>query len=148
MGHPAAASGNRLRIVYFTGAILLFVLPSAACSRQKSTAEAADKAPGSSSAIADASPAAPEPKGPLPAINAARAFQYTKEVTGFGPRPIGKVADKADGPGTIRDDRGDVERAIEEADPSTDFGSDVPRELIDAAREELLAAPADETDEG
>jgi len=92
MGHPAL--GDRLRLVYFTGAILLFVLPSAACSRQKSTAEAADKAPGSSSAIADASPAAPEPNGPLPAINAARAFQYTKEVTGFGPRPIGSANHK------------------------------------------------------
>jgi glutaminyl-peptide cyclotransferase len=94
MGHPAAASGNRLRLVYFTGAILLLVLPSAGCSRQKSTAEAADKAPGSTSVIADATPAAPEPKGPLPAINAARAFQYTKEVTGFGPRPIGSANHK------------------------------------------------------
>jgi hypothetical protein len=51
------------------------------------------------------------------------------------------------GPGTFHDGRGDVERAIEESDPTTDFGPDVPRELIDAAREEL-EAPADETDEG
>jgi len=30
----------------------------------------------------------------LPSINAARAFQYTKEVTAFGPRPIGSANHK------------------------------------------------------
>jgi Zn-dependent M28 family amino/carboxypeptidase len=32
--------------------------------------------------------------GPLPTINAARAFQYTKEITAFGPRPIGSANHK------------------------------------------------------
>jgi hypothetical protein len=40
-----------------------------------------------------------------------------------------------------------VEQALEHTDDTTDFGADVPRELVDAARDEL-AAPADETDEG
>jgi hypothetical protein len=50
-------------------------------------------------------------------------------------------------PGPDGDEFEDVERAIEDADPTTDFGSDVPRELIDSAREEL-ENPADETNEG
>jgi hypothetical protein len=60
---------------------------------------------------------------------------------------MGNVADMQPGPGAPRDEREAVERAIEDADASTDFGPDVPHELIDAARDEL-AAPADETDEG
>ena len=49
--------------------------------------------------------------------------------------------------GTPRDEREEVERALEHADATTDFGADVPHEVVDAARDEL-AAPADETDEG
>jgi Zn-dependent M28 family amino/carboxypeptidase len=37
---------------------------------------------------------APPDSSPLPSINAARAFQYTKEVTAFGPRPIGSANHK------------------------------------------------------
>ncbi len=32
--------------------------------------------------------------GPLPAFNAARAMQYTREIVAFGPRPIGSPAHK------------------------------------------------------
>jgi hypothetical protein len=37
---------------------------------------------------------APPDSGPLPRIDANRAFQYTKEVTAFGPRPIGSANHK------------------------------------------------------
>ena len=46
-----------------------------------------------------------------------------------------------------RDEFEEVERALEDADSTTDFGTDVPHELVEAARDELMA-PADETDEG
>jgi Zn-dependent M28 family amino/carboxypeptidase len=36
----------------------------------------------------------PSDSGPLPSINAARAFQFTREVTAFGPRPIGSANHK------------------------------------------------------
>jgi len=38
--------------------------------------------------------AAPPDSGPLPRIDANRAFQYTKEITAFGPRPIGSANHK------------------------------------------------------
>jgi hypothetical protein len=41
----------------------------------------------------------------------------------------------------------DVARAIEDADTLTDLGAAVPREVLEAARDEL-DNPADETDEG
>jgi hypothetical protein len=40
-----------------------------------------------------------------------------------------------------------VERVLEDDDPAADLGSDVPHELLDAARAELVT-PADDTDEG
>ena len=55
--------------------------------------------------------------------------------------------------GAPRDDRRSseqfeaVERILEDGDPAADLGRDVPRELLDAARAELVI-PADDTDEG
>lgn len=72
------------------GAVCCLVISSLACSRPKGTAEAADdRSVGAAGETKDITVAAPPVTGPLPAINAARAFQYTKEVTAFGPRPIG-----------------------------------------------------------
>jgi glutaminyl-peptide cyclotransferase len=86
---------NRSRGVYFGAGILLVALCSVACSREKTTAEAADKRTAANAVSAtDSMPPLPEDKGPLPAVNAARAFQYTKEVTAFGPRPIGSANHK------------------------------------------------------
>jgi hypothetical protein len=48
---------------------------------------------------------------------------------------------------TRREERDDVARRIEDADTLTDLGTAVPREALEAARQEL-ATPADETDEG
>jgi hypothetical protein len=46
-----------------------------------------------------------------------------------------------------REQRADVARTIEDADTLTDLGVIVPREVLEAARDEL-DNPADETDEG
>ncbi|HEY3671403.1 MAG TPA: hypothetical protein VGN51_10755 [Acidimicrobiia bacterium] len=49
--------------------------------------------------------------------------------------------------GTDERDRADPARTIEDADTLTDLGTVVPRELLEAARAELVN-PGDETDEG
>jgi hypothetical protein len=46
-----------------------------------------------------------------------------------------------------RDDADSVAHRIEDADTLSDLGAVVPRELLEAARDELLN-PADESDEG
>lgn len=46
-----------------------------------------------------------------------------------------------------REQRADVVRTIEDAETLTDLGVIVPREVLEAARDEL-DNPADETDEG
>jgi hypothetical protein len=46
-----------------------------------------------------------------------------------------------------RDDGDEVARAIEDADTLSDLGAVVPREMLEAARDEL-ENPADESDEG
>lgn len=82
--------GSWSRAVYFALPVVLLVVSTLACSHQKSSAEAADKEPGvSANGIAEPVLAVPPDQGAPPTINAARAFQYTKEVTAFGPRPIG-----------------------------------------------------------
>src|SRR5215470_13920282 len=90
--HPAPGSmfvrGQRV------GVFMLACLFSIACSARpgKNTT----KSNSTESADANVSSPAPTPPppatgevGPAPTINAARAMQYTKEVVGFGGRPIG-----------------------------------------------------------
>jgi hypothetical protein len=48
---------------------------------------------------------------------------------------------------TRPEDRHDVVRRIEDADTLTDLGTAVPREVLEAARQEV-ENPTDETDEG
>jgi glutaminyl-peptide cyclotransferase len=75
--------------------VCCLVISSLACSRQKDKAEAADKLSSTAGSEArDITVMAPPDRDPLPAINAARAFQFTKEVTAFGPRPIGSANHK------------------------------------------------------
>jgi hypothetical protein len=52
-----------------------------------------------------------------------------------------------DGGPTRPEDRHAVARRIEDVDTLTDLGSDVPREVLEAARQEV-ENPTDETDEG
>ena len=77
--------------------VLGFALVSCACTREKATNEAQGAVASSAPTVAAqaAMPAAASAdSGPLPVINAARAFQYTREVTAFGPRPIGSANHK------------------------------------------------------
>jgi len=75
--------------ISLTPLILLALTSSVACGKTDHSIAAA---PTKSEATA-ASPAQPETavpdSGPLPQIDAKRAFQYTREVTAFGPRYMG-----------------------------------------------------------
>jgi glutaminyl-peptide cyclotransferase len=72
--------------------LLLTIAGHTACNtaptKPADTASAAAK-PGVATLDQVQSSAPPTDSGPLPHIDAARAFQYTKEVTAFGPRYIG-----------------------------------------------------------
>ena len=69
-------------------ACLLFSLQLTACARSKSADSPKPEATASPAASAPES-ALPADTSPPPSINAERAMQYTREVTAFGPRPIG-----------------------------------------------------------
>ena len=66
--------------------VVLAGLICCACTRAKSAPESPASA---EPAVQTASFTLPADNGPLPSIDAARAFQYTKEVTAFGPRWVG-----------------------------------------------------------
>ena len=70
-------------------------LTSAACTQTK-TAPAADSSNNDAAAQAAQSqaPVVPDVSGDAPAFNSERAWQYTKEVVAFGPRPIGSANHK------------------------------------------------------
>jgi glutaminyl-peptide cyclotransferase len=80
--------------VGWMGALLLGLV-SVACSG-KSPAASPAEAPSASAAVTapTASPVPAAEPGPAPTINAARAFQYTREVVAFGARPIGSANHK------------------------------------------------------
>ncbi len=70
---------------------LLMIVSTVACNKTAGTPpDAASAASKPEAAASDAaqSNTPPADAGPLPHIDAARAFQYTKEVTAFGPRYI------------------------------------------------------------
>ena len=66
--------------------VLLASLICCACTRAKTAAESPASAEPPAQAV---SYTLPSESGPLPSINAARTFQYTKEITTFGPRWFG-----------------------------------------------------------
>lgn len=87
----AAASKRLVLLCALSAAVLLFW----ACARQKTENAAASKTEVSTApapTIAEAS--FPSDNSPLPSIDANRAWQYTKEVTAFGPRPVGSANHK------------------------------------------------------
>lgn len=75
---------------------LIFVLSTVACNRSKSvSASKLENGPASAKTEGQFNPASlPADSAPLPSINSARAWKYTKEVTAFGPRPVGSVNHK------------------------------------------------------
>lgn len=78
-------------------AVVFLFLSLTACARSKS-AEPTSPLSASATPAAENAPASntaqPANSGPLPSIDAARAMQYTREVTAFGPRPIGSANHK------------------------------------------------------
>lgn len=85
-------SGRTLLCRWLAGAFLFLGLT--ACARSKSTGQASPGTtsgalPAAESSFLQAAP--PADSGRLPSIDAARAMQYTREVTAFGPRPIGSA---------------------------------------------------------
>jgi glutaminyl-peptide cyclotransferase len=80
---------------------LVLCLGLTACAGPKSANASADtpkdaastSAPASASAAPDAYPDLPD-SAPPPVFDSARAMQYTREVTAFGPRPIGSANHK------------------------------------------------------
>ncbi len=90
------AAGRALACAGLMGVFLFLGL--AACARVKSAEPAS---PGAVSAAlpavensSSANAAQAADSGTLPSIDAARAMQYTREVTAFGPRPIGSANHK------------------------------------------------------
>ena len=79
------------RVSLLTGGIVAILLALTACAQQKPAPQvqlSADPSP-----AANNTPSVPADSSP-PAFDAARAMQYTKEVTAFGPRPIGSANHK------------------------------------------------------
>ena len=68
----------------------LMLLLAAGCSKPASTPTPAAAAPATTSAAT--APAATSPLAPALKVDAERALQYTREVTAFGPRPLGSAA--------------------------------------------------------
>ncbi len=71
--------------------LALVLVGAISCKPAKTDAQAAQPAIQETSSAPAPAPAPVQtgPVGPAPKINAARAMQYTKEVTAFGARPIG-----------------------------------------------------------
>ncbi len=95
MGQAGLKSSDVMRRLLALGMLggLAFLL--LACSRDKSTTETPVTSPAASAAEPTTVPAKyAADTTPLPSINAARAMQYTREVTAFGPRPIGSANHK------------------------------------------------------
>src|SRR5437588_4803374 len=81
------------RVGMTTTFVLAFALMLSACNSGK-TANGAAQPDAAEASQAQPAVTAPSDSGPLPSIDANRAFQYTKEITAFGPRPIGSANHK------------------------------------------------------
>ena len=83
-------SCSRLGSVATLTAVACVLASAIACNQSKNDAPASAAANDSNPVPSTTSAPAPVPEAPsAPRINAARAMQYTKEVTAFGARPIG-----------------------------------------------------------
>jgi hypothetical protein len=84
---------------FFVGfAVLGSLVAGAACTGRQPAKASSNPSAGAAEPTASVKPVSevsvPAETGALPSINANRAFQFTKEVTGFGPRPIGSANHK------------------------------------------------------
>jgi glutaminyl-peptide cyclotransferase len=92
MGEAEAKPKGVLRLAV-VGLLCGLALPLPACSRDKDASGSVTSAAAVAVPTAQSAEYAAD-KTPLPSINAARAMQYTREVTAFGPRPIGSANHK------------------------------------------------------
>jgi Zn-dependent M28 family amino/carboxypeptidase len=83
------ASLRRLGSVAALMAVVFLSGASVACNKSKTETPAAEQTSATASSGGAAASGSIAPDVTAPKIDAARAMQYTKEVTAFGPRPIG-----------------------------------------------------------
>lgn len=89
------SSGRRRMTMSLAVLLLALVLGGCKDSKGSGDASAAQATPPAvQSATSQSVVTAPPDSGPLPHIDANRAFQYTKEVAAFGPRPVGSANHK------------------------------------------------------
>ncbi len=82
------------RQVLMASLILALALMFGGCNTAKISPAPTEAVAAGESSSTQPSVTAPPDADPLPHIDAKRAFQYTKEVTAFGPRPIGSANHK------------------------------------------------------
>jgi len=81
------------KIVVLPALWLSLMLTFGACDREKDTGRVEAQAPVPTTTTAP-QVAFPPDTGPPPAVDAARAMQYVKQIVGFGPRPLGSANHK------------------------------------------------------
>jgi glutaminyl-peptide cyclotransferase len=81
------------KIIAFPALLLSLMLTLGACNREKDANRVEAQAPVPAAPVDTAAqkPALPPDNGPRPAIDAARAMQYVKQIVDFGPRPLGSA---------------------------------------------------------
>jgi Zn-dependent M28 family amino/carboxypeptidase len=90
------SSAAHLRLEGSLMLVLLVVPGFSACNRNKPDSSSEQKETKASMVLPNLAEASPLPAdmGPMPAIDGEKALAYTREVVGFGPRPIGSAAHK------------------------------------------------------
>jgi len=76
-------------MVLFSALQILTLTAAVACGKTSPAPQSDSVGPSVAAAASSSQPAAPPDSAPLPHIDAKRAFQYTREVTAFGPRYMG-----------------------------------------------------------
>jgi glutaminyl-peptide cyclotransferase len=92
-GHVPGGLRRKLMVMF---PLLIAAFLFSACSREKKAAEVANAAASQLPEKASVEMQQPLPSASdvLPGIDPTRAFQYTREVAGFGPRPVGSANHK------------------------------------------------------
>lgn len=80
-----------MKIVFLPVLLLSFALTFVSCDHDKDVIPAKVQTPVPSTPPETPKLSLPPDSGPPPAFDSARAFQYVKEIVGFGPRPIGSA---------------------------------------------------------
>ncbi len=87
---PEDFSGKLSRVPVCSLLIVVFIVALVACSGKKAEPpEASGHADPEKGSVQFNSASLPADSGPLPSVDASRAWKYTKEVTAFGARPVG-----------------------------------------------------------